>query len=578
VYSDPSNGHWRLTIDEKKRILTAHIFGVDIDAQAVEVTKLSLLLKVLEGETDESVNRQQRLFHDRALPNLADNIKCGNSLIGPDYFTGKSAADPNEMRRLKPFDWVQAFPGPMKAGGFDCIIGNPPYIRLQTMKQWAPLEAEAYKELFRAGRTGNYDIYVVFIEQGLKWLNANGQLGLICPHKFFNSRYGAPLRAIIAEGRCLSHVVHFGAQQVFDGATTYTCLLFLDKSPVPECRFSKVDDLLAWRASGTATAGLVEAGAVTAGPWNFAVGRGAALFAKLSAMPCKLGDVADIFVGLQTSADDVYILDFVAESDRTIRLNSKALGREWTFEKDLFHPIVSGTDIGRYGPLPSRQYILFPYTVRDENARLIDFTNIERDFPKTAAYLAKNKQRLENRENGRMKGLDWHAYIYRKNLARQSLVKLCVPRLVEQLHAAYDHDGSHFLDNVDVGGVTLKEAYASHGLEYVLALLNCRLMRWYFPQVSAPFRGGWLSANRQFLSLLPFRVIDFKNALDAAAHRQLIGLARSMQTLHRQLAAAKAESQKTAIQRQIDATDAAIDRLVDDLYGLTAEEVAIHRR
>ena len=121
VYKDPRNGHWRLTIGEKKRILTTHIFGVDIDAQAVEVTKLSLLLKVLEGETDQSVIQQQRLFHDRALPNLSDNIKCGNSLIGPDYFTGKLISDSEEMKRVNPFDWKQGFPDAMKAGGFDCI-------------------------------------------------------------------------------------------------------------------------------------------------------------------------------------------------------------------------------------------------------------------------------------------------------------------------------------------------------------------------------------------------------------------------------------------------------------------------
>ncbi len=143
------------------------------------------------------------------MPNLADNIKCGNSLIGPDYFTGKLIPDPEEMKRVNPFDWKQGFPDAMKAGGFDCIIGNPPYIRIQTMKEWAPLEVEIYKELFRAGRTGNYDIYVVFIEQGLKLLNPNGRLGFICPHKFFNSQYGEPVRAIIAKGKHLSHVVHF---------------------------------------------------------------------------------------------------------------------------------------------------------------------------------------------------------------------------------------------------------------------------------------------------------------------------------------------------------------------------------
>ena len=124
---DSRDGHWRLTIGEKKRILTTHIFGVDIDAQAVEVTKLSLLLKVLEGENNQSVSQQQRLFHDRALPNLADNIKCGNSLIGPDYFTGKLISDPDEMKRVNPFDWKRGFPDAVNAGGFDCVIGNPPW-------------------------------------------------------------------------------------------------------------------------------------------------------------------------------------------------------------------------------------------------------------------------------------------------------------------------------------------------------------------------------------------------------------------------------------------------------------------
>ena len=112
VYQDPRNGQWRLTIEEKKRILTTHIFGVDIDLQAVEVTKLSLLLKVLEGETDQSLSLSQLPFGDRALPNLADNIKCGNSLIGPDYFTGKLIADPEEMKRVNRLTGSSASPTP----------------------------------------------------------------------------------------------------------------------------------------------------------------------------------------------------------------------------------------------------------------------------------------------------------------------------------------------------------------------------------------------------------------------------------------------------------------------------------
>jgi SAM-dependent methyltransferase len=575
VFQDPRSGAWRLTIREKKRILTTHLFGVDIDPAAVEVSKLSLLLRALEGENDTTLALQLRLFHDRALPNLADNIMCGNSLVSPDYFTRKLMPSEDELKRANPFDWRAAFPDVMANGGFDCVIGNPPYIRIQTMKEWAPLEVEIYKELFRAGGNGNYDVYVVFIEQGLKLLNASGRLGFICPHKFFNSQYGANLRTLIAAGKHLSHVVHFGAEQVFERATTYTCLLFLDKSPASRCRFAKVDDLLAWRTTGQSVDGWVKSKDVTADEWNFSVGAGADLFAKLSAIPHKLGDVANIFVGLQTSADDVFILDFVAETERTYRLRSKALDSEWAFEKALLRPLASGTDVRRYGRLPNRQYILFPYRVENERAALVEFDTIERQQPKTAAYLIENRRRLEDRERGAFRDAQWYRFGRSQNLGIQQRVKVCVPRLVEQLHAAFDSDGSHFLDNVDVGGVTLKPGFADQGLEYLLVLLNSRLMRWYFPQISAPFRGGWRSANRQFLSRLPVRLLDCASSSDKAVAHELDELAVSIQGLYQRLAEARGQSQQQAIERQIDATDAKIDALVYRLYGLSAREISV---
>ena len=192
-----------------------HLFGVDIDHQAVEVTKLSLLLKALEGENDATFSIQLKLFHERALPNLDSNIKCGNSLIGPDYFTGRLLLDGDEQKRVNPFDWERTFPDAMTTGGFDCIIGNPPCIRIQTMKEWAPLEVEIYKERYTAASSGNYDIYVVFVEKALSLLNKQGQSGFILPHKFFNAQYGEPIRSLLSKGKYLAQVVHFGEQQVF---------------------------------------------------------------------------------------------------------------------------------------------------------------------------------------------------------------------------------------------------------------------------------------------------------------------------------------------------------------------------
>ena len=126
-----ASGEWRLTTQEKKRILLNNIYGVDIDSQAVEVTKLSLLLKVLEGESDETLKRQLSFVHERALPDLGQNIKCGNSLIGPDFFAGQLMPDEEEMRRVNPFDWKAEFPEIMKAGGFDAVVGNPPYVDIK---------------------------------------------------------------------------------------------------------------------------------------------------------------------------------------------------------------------------------------------------------------------------------------------------------------------------------------------------------------------------------------------------------------------------------------------------------------
>ena len=320
--------------------------------------------------------------------------------------------------------------------------------------------------------------------------------------------------------------------------------------------------------------GEINADGISSLAWNFSVSPGAGLFERLNAISPRLGDVADIFVGLQTSADKVFILNLVSESQETLLLKSKALGSEWELEKGLLHPLVSGTDVNRYSVLPERQYIIFPYQTQN-GVELIEFQEIQRNYPKTAAYLLANRKTLEEREKGKVKDKGWHGFIYLKNMARQSNVKLCVPRLVERLYAAFDHDGGHYLDNVDVGGITLKPACQQQGLPYLLGLLNSSVLRWFFPFVSAPFRGGWLSANRQFIEQLPMRTIDFTNPTDKACHSRMVQFVEQMLALHKQFSNSKTGHDQTLIQRQIDATDRQIDKLVYELYGLTEEEIAV---
>ena len=588
VYKDPRNDNWRLTIEEKKRILTTHIFGVDIDAQAVEVSKLSLLLKVLEGETDQSLHLGLLPFSDRALPNLADNIKCGNSLIGSDYFTGKLISDPDEMQRINPFDWKQGFPDAMKAGGFDCVIGNPPYIRIQTMKEWAPLEVEIYKELFKAAKSGNYDIYVVFMEKGLQLLNPHGRLSFIIPHKFFNSKYGEPLRGIISKGEHLSHVVHFGDQQVFDGPTTYTCLMFLDKAKCKECRFVKVDSLESWKAAisngdnnldtthGIAE-GMIPATQVTSAEWNFHVGNGAALFKKLNRMPVKLKDVSSrIMQGLVTGADAVFVL---TNADKGTYY-SEATSKYHHIESALLHPLCKGSvNLRRYHVSEVTKSILFPYKYVGGKALLLSPKELSKKYPHAWKYLQLNQKDLQEREHGKWKHEKWYAFGRSQNLSQMEQKKILTPSIAKVVSFTFDSiDSYYFLGSGGGGGggygITLKNE-SLFTYEYILGLLNSHLLDWIVKRTSSYFRGGYYAFSRQFIEQLPIRPINFCSKTEKAKHERMVRLVENMLTLHKHLAAAKSEARKTVIQRQIDATDAEIDHLVYDLYDLTDEEIAI---
>jgi hypothetical protein len=182
---------------------------------------------------------------------------------------------------------------------------------------------------------------------------------------------------------------------------------------------------------------------------------------------------------------------------------------------------------------------------------------------------------LEGREKGKSKGPKWYGYIYLKNMIRQGTPKICIPRLVNRLYASYDSDARHYLDNVDVGGVAWRDRYRDQSFSYLLGLINSKLLAWYFPFVSAPFRGGWLSANRQFIEQLPIRPIDLADPADRERHDRMVALVEEMLALHRQLAAARTDHEQTNLKRQIDATDRRIDRLVYDLYNLTEDEIRI---
>jgi type I restriction-modification system DNA methylase subunit len=572
-------GQWRLTTREKKRILLNNIYGVDIDPQAVEVTKLSLLLKVMEGENQDTLERQMKLFKERALPDLGSNIKCGNSLIGPDFYQGKqmNLLDSEEMYRINAFDWEKEFPEIMRAGGFDVVIGNPPYIRIQTMKEWAPSEVEICKEHYTSASKGNYDIYVVFVERGLSLLNKFGRLGFILPHKFFNAQYGEPLRGVLSKGKHLAEVIHFGDQQVFAGATNYTCLLFLDKTGSKQCHFVKVDDITAWRINGESTEGKIAATKITPSEWSFTVGKEAGLFAKLSKIPLKLADIADrIFQGLVTGADPVFILSDHGKG----KYLSEATDQLHHIEPDLMHPLCKGSlNIRRYHVSELTKSILFPYKYVQRKAELLTPKEMAESYPNAWDYLQINRTALESRERGKWKHNRWYAFGRSQNLSEMEQEKILTPSIAKSASFALDSkDFYYFVGSGGGGGggygITLKSD-GQMAYEYVLGLLNSNLLDYFLKSFSSPFSGGYYAYNRQYIEQLPIRTMNFSNPKDKARYDKMVELVEQMIALHKQLAATKNPDQKTRLERRIDATDHQIDNLVYELYGLTNKEIEI---
>lgn len=252
-----------LTSSEKKRILLNNIFGVDIDVNAVEVTKLSLLLKCMEGETETTIAQQYKLWHERILPTLDDNIKSGNSLIDIDYYDGQ--IDYNEEKKIKPFNWKRSFHqvfnlkgnpdnfdfriqyekvkklqkdtddllGKYNAKepegkyeietGFDIIIGNPPYGALFLGNETDYLKGRYQTAVWRS------ESYLLFIEQGLRLLKPTGMLGYIVPDTLLNLAFTQPARELLLRNSKIQEVVGLPSG-VFSGATVDTIILLTEKS------------------------------------------------------------------------------------------------------------------------------------------------------------------------------------------------------------------------------------------------------------------------------------------------------------------------------------------------------------
>jgi type I restriction-modification system DNA methylase subunit len=567
---------WELNVFDKRKIVVDHLFGVDLDEQAVEVTRLSLMLKMLEGE--------HGIFPGRAvLPTLDHNIKSGNSLISGDVLKLQSFFK-EDWIKTKPFDWdAHLRKIVVGEGGFDVIIGNPPYVRIQTL----PKDQVAFFSKNFISATGNYDIYLLFVEKGLQLLKPGGFLGFILPHKFFQATYGQGLRKIISEKNALMEVVNFRDNQIFEHSSTYTCLLFLQKSKDRSFKYAEVARLEdpekqlqiirehEEHKDDRMRVGRIPKKQVTEAPWGFSFGEETELLEKLRNLGTTLGDVArKIFVGLQTSADTVFIFkDYEFRDGSRVRVYSKELGKEIILEQGLLKRVVRSGDIGRYHA-QSTCLVLFPYKVEKDQARLLSRDEIESHYSLSWDYLKRCKKVLEDREGGKFRDDEWYRFGRTQNIGMWEQPKILIPYMITTLSAYPDSQDHYYFVNVTTGGFGILADNEKVSLSYLTALLNSRLLDFYLRRISTNFRGGYFAANKQYIERLPIRIIDFNNPKEKTLHDDLVKLVEVILDLrkHEQ----KAEGHELEqINRQIEKTDREIDERVYELYGVREEEIDI---
>jgi adenine-specific DNA-methyltransferase len=583
---------WLLTSERKKKILINNIFGVDIDPQAVEVTKLSLLLKVLEHETKESVNQQLKLIQERVLPNLDDNIRCGNSLIGPEFYQEVQLTlnDSDKNRRINIFNWndsIKGFGNVMKEGGFDAVIGNPPYIQIQKLKEFYPDETSFYQKNYDTARQKNVDIYIPFIEKSLTLLKKKGILGFICPNRFFNSDYGKNLREHIKNFN-LYHLVNFRHYFVFEKAGTYTCLLFLqNKKQQKKLVYKEIRDLYKNKNEKTTyylneckdseenlILDEIEPHFLSQDKWYFMTEDEMNIFERISKFD-KFKDCYDeFFVGVQTSQDKIYILKYITETDKYYKLFSIQLNKEVELEKGIVKPIIDNKNIDSYYVVPSKECVIFPYKIENEKADLYDQSELKNKFPKTWNYLLENKKALENREKGRMKGPNWYAYVYPKNLTKQDKKKLLIPHVVKRTISAVDEKGQYCLDNVGANGIILKEEIKENP-NYLIAILNSPLASFFISKTSIFLSGGFYATNKQFAGEIPIKRIDFSNSSEKDKHDKIVNMVSNVIELKKKFNQIELKHEKEMVLRQIDAIIGQINIILYDLYGIKNKEIRL---
>ena len=509
-----------LRIEEKRRILLDNIYGVDLDQNAVEVSKLSLLLKMLENEHD-TLDIEEPL-----LPDLSGNIKWGNSLIGSDFFSGDEVADADdeELLRVKPFDWASSagFGEIMATGGFDAVIGNPPYVSMLILDKMQDKAIKPYWKGKYASAAGAFDIFVLFVEKGITLLKENGLLGFIVPNKFLAAEYAIEFRKWLLANSQFVSLTDYSRVKVWS-VSVYPMIPVFRKSKSDVNYTIKVFKANSESNSAIAELPENESSVLRKSPdyiWSFLTQKGADILIKLLETSTSLEDVSEVF-GSSTVAEGSEYPRLIYESNED---NIK------TIVDGYSRFVVSGS--------------VFRYMTKWETDP-VRFTRKSYENPLISLSHPMPERRIQQ--------------------ARRP--KLMVCKVALEPRAFLDINGEYS------GAYVTYIFEKSQSLHYLCGLINSKLIAFLFRQLydALAMSGGYMRFQPPQMRRLPIRTIDFDNPADVAMHDKMVELVDVMLDLHRQLPGLTAV-QRGVVEQRIETTDREIDELVYELYGLSEDE------
>lgn len=557
VQDGVSKSIFQLSLKVKKQILLNNIYGVDIDAQAVEVTKLSLFIKLLDDESalkgelfKRSDTEQQKL-----LPNIDSNICSGNSLIGDDFWESaeRNLFDNRDyFNSVKCFNWQKAFPKVFKEGGFDCVIGNPPYLRVQGLHENHEEETKFIQKNFEVAK-GRYDFYILFLERGFKLLKENGTLSFILPHKFINGSFGRATRAFIAKNKALKYLVHFGAFQVFDRASVYTCIIGLQRGQ-KSFNFAKVNPLTIKDAVKFQE---ILEDKVTQDAWAFGCQEEDSLLEKLREQKLLLRDMVQYCSqGTVSMGDDIYLLKGKVQENYFVGY-STSMQKEVKLEAAIMKPLLKGEDIKRWQTPTNTYWEIYPHHKVANKTVPYEEKELKSSFPLTYEYLKQYKKLLVTKKiKYKTNPKYWYALHRAREITMFEQEKILIASISLGCNMTYDTSGIYH--NSGNYTLILKEEYKANTLAY-LAIFNSKVMWYFLSHTGTTLRGGYFCFTTNYMYPFPVPKLQDKEA------KALSDMASHLILLYKNGTDSITKKQAAFIEGQIDS-------LVCKLYGLSEEE------